>query len=413
MSLSKQLEPTQSVVTQTKGRQQSTSIVLLIGIIFIAVNLRAPLTSVGPLVEVIRRSFTHFKHFSGDDYDNPLTWLCRFFTICSDISTTIWNGTNYVYFYYYFNDWNTLRSTSGMPGLYIGTTIVGLTIAVCNVLLPSMIKRDYPERVGLMTGIYSVSMNLMGAVASGISIPIAVGLGLGWQGGLGVWGILSFLAILFWLPHLKKGSCPTLKIHRRSTENKVNLWRSPLAWQVTLFMGLQSLVFYVLITWLPEILKQQGASLDQSGWYLSILLLAVLPVTFIAPILAGRMANQRPLVAIMCSSLFIGILGLLFGSMNLIIVWVILLGIGSGLSFSLAMMFFSLRTENASQAAALSGMAQSVGYLLAATGPTIFGYLYDITGQTIPLLLLLGVTGLLFIVGLGAGRNQVIGSVGK
>jgi MFS transporter, CP family, cyanate transporter len=191
----------------------------------------------------------------------------------------------------------------------------------------------------------------------------------------------------------------------------VNLWRSPLAWQVTLFMGLQSTVFYVLVTWLPEILKQQGVSSDQSGWLLSFMQLILLPFTFIVPIIAGRMANQRLLVIIISICLFIGNVGLLYGSLSLIVLWIVMLGIGVGCSFGLAMILFGLRTENARQAAELSGMAQSVGYLLAATGPMLFGYLHDLTNSwNIPLLILIGASILLLIVGLGAAKNEYISS---
>src|SRR5699024_9512849 len=120
-------------------------------------------------------------------------------------------------------------------------------------------------------GVYSISMNLFGAIASGISIPIMMKSGYGWQGALGIWGILSFLSIFFWMPQMKKQHhLKAADTYIKPTQAKVNLWRSPLAWQVTLFMGLQSLVFYVLIAWLPEIVMQQGISSDQSGWLLSM-----------------------------------------------------------------------------------------------------------------------------------------------
>ena len=163
----------------------------------------------------------------------------------------------------------------------------------------------------------------------------------------------------------------------------------PLAWQVTLFMGLQSTLFYVLVAWLPEILKSQGIGLINQAVRLHYANNR-LPVTFIAPILAGRMSNQRLLVTITSVCFLAGNVGLLYGSLNFIVLWVVLLGIGAGFAFGLAMIFFSLRTDNAGQAAELSGMAQSVGYLLAAMGPMLFGYLHDLTDSwTIPLLILI------------------------
>jgi CP family cyanate transporter-like MFS transporter len=139
--------------------------------------------------------------------------------------------------------------------------------------------------------------------------------------------------------------------------------------------------------------------------------LAILPFTFIVPIIAGRMSSQRSLVAIASTLFLIGTLGLIYGSPSMILLWIILLGIGGGFAFGLSMMFFSLRTENAHQAAELSGMAQSIGYSLAAIGPALIGYLHDVTNSwTLPLFILVGASILLFIFGLGAARNQFVGS---
>lgn len=304
-----------------------------------------------------------------------------------------------------------LRSLSGVATLYIGTAVLGLAIAVSNVLLPSLIKREFPTKIGLMTGVYSISMNLLGAIASGISVPIAVGLGFGWQGSLGIWGILSFSSIIFWLPQIRHNHKKIATTTSQMSNRQINLWRSGLAWQVTLFMGLQSMVFYVLITWLPEILKSQGINADQSGWLLSVMQLGLLPFTFIVPIIAGRMSNQRILVTITSILLLTGIIGLFWGPSHVLVLWIIIIGMGIGFAFSLSMMFFGLRTKNAEQAAELSGMAQSVGYLLAAIGPTLFGFLHDVTNSwMIPILSLVVISILILIFGLGAARDQYIRS---
>ncbi|GBF77904.1 putative MFS transporter [Paenibacillus sp. 598K] len=305
-----------------------------------------------------------------------------------------------------------VRSLSGALTLYVGTAILGFAITVCNVMLPSLIKREFPQHMGTMTGVYSVSMNLCGAIASGISIPLAVGAGMSWQGALGVWGILSFVSLLMWLPQLKAPAQPAMVASVSSNDRPVNMWRSSLAWQVTLFMGIQSTIFYVLVAWLPEILQGQGISSSQSGWLLSILIIASLPFGFIVPVLAGRMRNQRLLVLLTAILLGSGTLGLLYGSLHLLVLWVIILGIGVGFAFGLSMMFFGLRTRSAQQAAELSGMAQSIGYLLAATGPALIGYLHDATHSwSVPLLLLVGASVVLGIVGLGAGRDRFVASV--
>ena len=409
MNLLNQLD--QGKKGQTKVRQQAAPWVILLGIIFITVNLRAPLTSVGPLVELIRNDLHISNTLAGMITTLPLLAFAFFSPFVPKLGKRF--GVEWILFIsiIFLTLGIILRSFSGIANLYIGTAVLGLAIAVCNVLLPGLIKREYSERIGLMTGVYAISMNLFGAIASGISVPVAVGLGFEWQGALGIWGILSFLSILFWIPQLKRGSIKKTTIHPQARNHGVNLWRSPLAWQVTLFMGLQSTLFYVLVAWLPEILKSKGIGLDQSGLFVSIMQLTVLPVTFIAPILAGRMSNQRLLVTIASVCFFTGNVGLLYGSLNFIVLWIILLGMGAGFTFGLAMIFFSLRTDTSGQAAELSGMAQSVGYLLAAMGPMLFGYLHDLTDSwQIPLQILVGVSLLLFIVGLGAGRNKKVGS---
>ncbi len=396
---------------QAKVRQQAAPWVILLGIIFITVNLRAPLTSVGPLVELIRNDLHISNTLAGMITTLPLLAFAFFSPFVPKLGQRF--GVERILFIsiIFLTLGIILRSFSGIANLYIGTAVLGLAIAVCNVLLPGLIKREYSERIGLMTGVYAICMNLFGAIASGISVPVAVGLGFEWQGALGIWGILSFLAILFWIPQLKRGSIKKTTIHHQARNQGVNLWRSPLAWQVTLFMGLQSTLFYVLVAWLPEILKSKGIGFDQSGLFVSIMQLTVLPVTFIAPILAGRMLNQRLLVTIASLCFFAGNVGLLYGSLHFIVLWIILLGVGTGFTFGLAMIFFSLRTDTPGQAAELSGMAQSVGYLLAAMGPMLFGYLHDLTDSwQIPLQILVGVSLLLFIVGLGAGRNKKVGS---
>lgn len=390
--------------------RSSAAWTLIVGIIFIAANMRSPLTSVGPLVGLIRSS-THLSNtMAGMITTLPLIAFAFFSSMVPRLGRQYGVERMIMIAVIGLTLGIGLRTLPGIFTLYAGTAVLGLSIAVCNVLLPSLIKREFPNRMGSMTGVYSISMNLMGAIASGISVPLAVNAGLGWRGALGVWGVLSFISILTWLPQWRRsrGAAVTVSSHEAGT--RVNLWRSKLAWQVTLYMGLQSTVFYVIIAWLPEILLEKGGiDSGQSGWLLSILQLALLPFTFIVPVIAGRTKDQRLLMVITFVFLMSGLLGLYYDGAHLIVLWVILLGIGGGFAFGLAMMFFGLRTKDAHQAAELSGMAQSVGYLLAALGPILFGFLHDATHSwTAPLLILIGVGVLLFLFGLGAAKNRHI-----
>lgn len=298
-----------------------------------------------------------------------------------------------------------LRYFPSVTALFVGTALAGIGIAMGNVLLPSLIKREFPEKPGLLTGVFAVSMNMLAAVSSGISVPLAHNLSSGWHGSLSIWAILTVVAIIVWLPQLRKQHKPLAS----QTKMAGSLWGSSLAWKVTLFMGLQSLVFYIIIAWLPVILTDQGISKSAAGWILSLMQFVSLPASFIVPILAGRFRNQRGLVTMTAAFLILGYIGLISGNFPLTIVSVILIGLAGGSAFSLATMFFVLRTQTTHEAAALSGMAQSIGYLLAAMGPTLFGLTHDITHSwLLPLIILIIVAILIWTFGMSAGNANYV-----
>ncbi|WP_047152270.1 CynX/NimT family MFS transporter [Aneurinibacillus tyrosinisolvens] len=377
---------------------------LILGIIFAGANLRAPLTSVGPIIETIRQDTGMSHTLAGMLTTLPLLAFAFFSPLAPKIARRI--GLEYTLFgaLLLLAAGIILRSVPFINTLFIGTAVLGIAIAICNVLLPSLIKREFLNKVGIMTGIYAVSMNLWGAIASGISIPITQGIEFGWRVSLACWVLLSVVSIVLWIPQLRS------QYHSKSSlDAKLSLWHSRLAWNVTLFMGLQSTVFYVVITWLPSILNQQGISQSEAGWLLSLTQFASLPSTFIVSVLAGRSSNQRGLVGFTVIFLLLGYIGLFSGITSLAPLYVILIGIAIGSAFGLATLFFVLRTHNAHQAAELSSMAQSVGYLVAAVGPALFGFIHDITNSwTIPLLILIVGALFLFIVGMEAGSSNYV-----
>jgi CP family cyanate transporter-like MFS transporter len=259
-----------------------------------------------------------------------------------------------------------------------------------------------------MTGIYSVAMNISATTASGISAPIVFNTDFGWQGALGIWAALSLLASILWVPQLKNKLSVQPQIIPSVKKPKL-LWRSPIAWAVTFFMGLQSLLFYCTSAWLPEMLVSDGMTAEKAGWMISLLQVAQLPMTFIIPILAGKMKDQRMLVIGISALYLIGYGGVYTGGLSLVPLWMIFIGIAGGASFGLAMMFFTLRTETHTEAAELSGMAQSSGYLLAAIGPVLFGFLHDVTSSWESSMLILLIGSLLFLIcGMKAGRDEKV-----
>ncbi|WP_307272642.1 MFS transporter [Peribacillus sp. V2I11] len=381
---------------------------LIIGIILLGANLRAPLTSVGPLVTTIRDNLGISNTLSGSLTTLPLLSFALLSPFAPRIARRFGMELTLLISLILLTIGIGIRSVGGVPTLFIGTILIGLAIAIGNVLLPSLIKHNFARNIGLMTGTYAVSMNLCGAIGSGISIPLASS-GLGWAGALGCWGILSLITVFLWMPQLRRPFRSGKDVPTAQKDKKINLWRSGLAWQITFFMGLQSFIFYTVITWMPEILEQKGLNADEAGWMLSIMQLAVIPITFLVPILAGRLQSQRLLVVPPVVFLITGIFGILYGSTLFILVCMVLIGIGVGTIFSLSMMFFSLRTQSTHEATELSGMAQSFGYLLAAIGPVLFGLLHDVTHSwTVPLLMLAVISALIFIVGMRAGKNEYV-----
>ena len=384
---------------------------LLIGIIFIASTLRSPLTSVGPLISSIRDSLAISNVLAGFLTTIPLLAFALISPFAPKIARRFGMELTLFISLILLTAGIIIRSLSTAPNLLIGTFLIGLAIAFGNVLLPGLIKLNFPLHIGLITGIYSVAMNLSASIAAGVSVPLAHGTQFGWEGALGIWALLTFIALLVWLPQLKNKRLPNSV---KMTVEKVKsppLWRSPLAWSVTFFMGFQSLIFYTTSAWMPEVLKTQGLSADSAGWMVSLLQFAQLPMTFIVPILAGKVKDQRWIVVGVAILYLLGYGGIMVGGTALVPLWMIMIGIAGGAAFGLAMMFFTLRTRSPQEAANLSGMAQSFGYSLAAIGPVLFGLLHDFTSNwTIPMLIIIVATLIVLLSGMKAGKNAFVTS---
>ncbi|EIT86485.1 major facilitator superfamily protein [Fictibacillus macauensis ZFHKF-1] len=378
---------------------------LVIGVIFIATNLRAPITAVGPVLSSIKDTLGLSNAMAGSITTIPLLAFAILSPLAPKIANKISSEVTVFLALLFLTLGIGLRIFPSPSLLFIGTAIIGLAIAICNVLLPSIIKQNFPLQLGVMTGIYGIFMNVFGAMASGISAPLANKIQYGWRGSLGFWGILSFVSLLIWSVQLIKRNKNTVALQAKP-EVEQSIWRSPIAWKVTAFMGLQSLFFYTLMTWLPAIMADHGYSTNEAGWIVSLMQVAIIPMTFIIPVIAGKTQKQSMLALITGILFVIGSGGLLTGAS--FPVWIIILGIANGSAFGLSMMFFALRTTSSKQAAELSGMAQSIGYLLAAFGPSVFGGLHDVTGDwKAPLLLITVMSLFILLAGWGAGKGKI------
>lgn len=399
------------MVQKSVGKAKSIyTYLFIIGIILVAFNLRPAITSIGPVVGMIQEDMG-LAHWSVSLLTSlPLIAFAIVSPITPKIANLLSNEKTILLGLISILVGVVIRTFSSSFLLFLGTFIVGGGIAICNVLLPVIIKEKYPLKFGLMTSVYSTAMGLMASIASGLSVPLASGLNLGWKTALLIWGIPTCLALLLWIYLSKNNGKQSFEV-KNVTTVKTAIWRSPLAWQIAIYMGCQSLLFYVTVTWLPEILQSLGASLATAGWLLSFTQLMGLPAGFIAPVLAGRMRSQKGLAAVIGLSTVWGYSGLLlFGTNDVVmLICIILIGIGLGGTFPLALALIGLRSKTARQAADLSGMAQSIGYILAAIGPILIGSIYDFTHTwTFPIVMLIIVGMIVVIFGIGAGRNKFV-----
>jgi cyanate permease len=272
-----------------------------------------------------------------------------------------------------------LRSVPGLAELWIGTAVVGAGIAVCNVLIPVVLRRDHPLRVPLMTAIYSATMGTVAALASGVSQPLSHLPG-GWRLSLAIWAVPAAAGAVVWLLRRPR-AVPEPEPDR---EDAAPVWRSPRAWQLTAVMGLQSTTFYIMVAWLPSIATSHGASDALGGWYLfayqAIGILAGLGL----PTVLHRAGTPRTGILVSVP-LVVACLGIITLPAALP-AWVLLAGISSGAALVYALSRISLAASTSAHATRLSGMAQSIGYLVAASGPVVVGWLKDSTGSWTPAL---------------------------
>ena len=396
--------------TAESGRSRLRGFLLVLGIVLLAANLRPALTGVPPLIGQIRADTGISNGVAGLLTTLPLLAFGLLSPIAPRVARRFGMERVLLASLLVLVAGILLRWVGAMAALFLGTLVLGAAIAVSNVLLPGLVKREFPEHAGLMTSVYSTSLGISAALAAGVSVPLAQLAGIGWRGALAVWALPALLAGVAWLPQLGRSDHPADPA-ARSSPGVSDLWRSPLAWQVTLFMGLQSLSYYVTLTWLPEILQAEGMGAARAGWMLGLSQAVAIVTMFLAPMIAERRPSQRGVVGVAVGMSGVGALGLLVAGSTASTLWVVLLGLGQGAAFSLALTFFALRAPDPGHAAALSGMAQSVGYLLAAGGPFLFGVLRDVTGTwRVPLALLLTVTICLLIAGIGAARDAHVGA---
>ena len=378
---------------------------LIAGILLIASTLRVTFTGAAPLLDAIRAQYSLTTAQTGLLTTLPLLAFGLVSPLAAGIAQRLGIERSLLVALLLICSGIAVRSLPAVSLLFVGTAIIGCGIALGNVLLPGLIKRDFAGNVARMTGAYSVTMGAAAALGSAMVVPLALN-GFGWRGALLGLMVFPLLALLLWLPQWRAAKTATLTTSR--TLKSRGIWRSSLAWQVTLFLGINSLVYYVVIGWLPAILIGQGYSEAQAGSLHGLLQLATAAPGLVIALILHRLKDQRGiaiLVALMCAVSAAGYW--LFPAQA--VVWTLIFGFGSGATMILGLTFIGLRASSAHQAAALSGMAQSVGYLLAACGPPLMGKIHDASGDWhIPLYAVAVISLVMALFGALAGRDREI-----
>lgn len=298
-----------------------------------------------------------------------------------------------------------LRGLGQPPSLFAGSFLAGAGIAVINVLLPGLVKRDFPRSVALMTGLYTMALCGSAAAAAAFTVPLEKALPGGWPAALAVWGLPALAAALIWTPQALGGGQG--KAAARPAVR--GLFRSRLAWKVTLFMGLQSAMAYMVFGWMAPMLRDRGMESATAGFILSLCVVFQMLACLAAPALAMRGRDQRGVCLLMLALGALGFAGCYWLPLSLAWIGGVLNGIGQGGLIALAMTLIILRSPDAHVAARLSSMAQGVGYILAGFGPLLAGVLRGATGSfAAPTLLFICIALVGSWAALEAGRRETV-----
>ncbi|MFF8945990.1 CynX/NimT family MFS transporter [Streptomyces sp. NPDC014864] len=378
-----------------------TAIWTLIGLVLLTLNLRAAITGIPPVLGELQDKFG----LTGVEVSvlAALPELCLgiFSALAPVLARRIGTEAAITGALLVITIGLLLRVVPAQAALFTGTVLAGAGMATGNVLVPAVIKRVFPRRVGSLTGLAMMLMSVSGAAAAGLAVPLDdVG---GWRLALVVWAVPSLIAALAWSPLALCGrkrppeqpaahasiststarAQPQTDTHAETrTEahvEKGSLLRSPLAWSITVFMGMTSMMFYTLTAWLPEMMRDHGFAPATAGMMNSVVIIIGIPLGFVVPVVAARLRDQQPLVLGVVALMVIGLGGLLLAP-QAGWVWIAIFGVATGSAFPIALTLLNLRSPNAAITARLSGMAQSGGYLLAASGPLTFGVLHSVTG---------------------------------
>jgi MFS transporter, CP family, cyanate transporter len=394
-------------MTQHSARRSCQTVLLVVAVAAAGLNLRTAITSVPPL----------FPDLSSELHLSPaaLSLLAATPVLCFGVVSAFaaWINRRFgeelvlLIALAVLAAGLLLRGLAPSAMLFPGTVLAASSIAILNVLLSSLVKRRWPERAGFMIGVYLTALSVGAILASLLSVPLYRSSGNSVGIALGVWAAPAALAAVLWLPQLRYRTVrpPGPRVAAGPAAGRVQVYRYALTWQVTAFMGLQSLLYYAALSWLPTIFRDRGATPVTAGNLLALMGVGNLVSSLLVPVLAHRAPGQRAFIVPSLIGTAVGLVGCLWAPLGLAPLWVLVLGVSQGSCLALAIFFMMARAPDPGTAASLSAFAQSVGYLAASAGPLAVGLLHTATGSwAIPMILLLILAGVELAAGLLAAR---------
>ncbi|MET9107569.1 CynX/NimT family MFS transporter [Streptomyces zhihengii] len=383
------------------------------GIVLAALNLRPAVTSLGALLEEARVDLHMSGTVTGLLTSVPALCFALFGTTAPRLARRFGPAAVVCAGMAAITAGLVIRPLAGGAAGFLAATALALVgIAVSNVLMPVIVKNYFPDRVGPMTGVYSMALAAGTSLAAAATVPMTSALGGSWRTGLAVWAVLAAAAVLPWLALLRdragSGTMPGAAAGRAADTPAPPITRSPTAWALACFFGLQATGAYITMGWMPQIFRDAGVSASAAGVLLAVTMAMGIPLAFVIPRLAARMRNQGPIVVALGLCGVTGYLGLFLAPAAGAWAWAILLGV-SNCAFPLALTMIGMRSRTGAGVVRLSAFAQSAGYLISIPGPLLVGVLYQHSGGwTVPLLLMAGLLVPQMVAGVFAGRDRTI-----
>ncbi|MEU3652373.1 MFS transporter [Streptomyces sp. NPDC032161] len=380
-----------------------------VGLVLTALNLRPAITSLGALLEEVRDGLHMSGSVAGVLTSVPPLCFAVFGITAPRLARRFGPAAVVCAGMVAITAGLVIRPlVGGTAGFLAASALALMGIAVSNVLMPVIVKRWFPDRVGSMTGLYSMALALGTSLAAAVTVPMTSALGGNWRTGLGVWAVLAAVAVLPWIPLLRdRGAAGRSAVQHRDTA-ELRITRSRTAWALACFFGLQATAAYITMGWMPQIFRDAGVSAGTAGVLLALTMALGVPLAFVIPKVASRMRNQGPIVLFLGSCGLAGYAGLHLAPAGGAWVWALLLGI-SNCAFPLALTMIGMRSRSGAGVVRLSAFAQSVGYLISIPGPLLIGVLYQHSGGWgLPLALMAGLMVPQMAAGFLAGRDRTI-----